>query len=166
MTTTNQYQEYNQTEEQQNGMIMAETIGYLLLILQEMWKLIELGYELIDNNTQLPELRNSEIIKKEEIRTSVNKAMINESTKRILFSQTTLPVKVLEIKVKEPIIDSNIKTLPLIYGRKSISYGNSSETNNYKTNNIYQSEQLNQVHSLGEQGNNEWGGNVVYSASL
>ena len=168
--TTTQYQEYNQIDYsngQQNNMIMAETIGYGS---SDTAGNVEAygtgGYELIDNTTQLPELRNSEIIKQEEIRTSVNKAMINESTKKTLFSQTTLPVKVLETKVREAIIDSNVKTLPLIYGRKSITYGDSNNTNNYKINDIYQSEQLNQVYSLGEQGNNEWGGNVAYSASL
>jgi hypothetical protein len=170
-TTENiQYNEYNQTNYangQQNNMIMAETIGYGS---SDTAGNVEAygtgGYELIDNTTHLPELRNSEIIKQEEIRTSVNKAMINESTKKTLFSQTTLPVKVLETKVREAIIDSNVKTLPLIYGRKSITYGDSNNTNNYKINDIYQSEQLNQVYSLGEQGNNEWGGNVAYSASL
>ena len=169
-TTENiQYNEYNQTNYangQQNDMIMAETVGYGSYDTQGNVQAYGTGgYELIDNNTQLAQLRNSEIIKQEEIRTSVNKAMINESTKKALFSQTTLPVKVLETTVKEPIIDSNVKTLPLIYGRKSITYGDSNQINNYNINNVYRSEQLNQVYTLEGQGNNGLG-NIAYSTNV
>ena len=63
-------------------------------------------------------------------------------------------------------MDSNVKTLPLIYGRKSITYEDANDLNNYNFNNAFQSEQLTQNYTLEGQGNNEFGGNITYSTSI
>ena len=169
-TTTTEFNEYNQTnysDGQNNGMVMAETTGNVSSDISSNIKVYGTdGYELIDNNPPLQQLRDSQIIKETEIRSSVNKAMIKESTKETLFSQSTLPVKFLETKIKETIVDSNVKTLPLIYGRKSITYEDANDLNNYNFNNAFQSEQLTQNYTLEGQGNNEFGGNITYSTSI
>ena len=51
--------------------------------------------------------------------------MVSETKKE------TLPVKVLETKINKVIIDSNVKTLPLIYGKTNITYGNSNKMGGY-----------------------------------
>ena len=121
----------------QGGMALAETIGYGV---NDTMGGVQAygtgGYEYIDQNP-VPELRNSEVIKQTEFRTSINRAMINESTNKTLFSQNTLPVKVLEAKINKPIIDSNVRTLPVIFGRKSITYENSGQSS-FDANNFYQ----------------------------
>ena len=169
-TTTTEFNEYNQTnysDGQNNGMVMAETTGNVSSDISSNIKVYGTdGYELIDNNPPLQQLRDSQIIKETEIRSSVNKAMIKESTKETLFSQSTLPVKFLETKIKETIVDSNVKTLPLIYGRKSITYEDANDLNNYNFNNAFQIEQLTQNYTLEGQGNNEFGGNITYSTSI
>ena len=165
-TTTTEFNEYNQTDYtngQQNDMGMAETIGYGSSENVEAYGTG--GYELTDNNNPLSQLRDSQIIKETEIRTSINKTMVNESTKKTLYSHSILPAKILETKVKEAIVDNNVKTLPLIYGRKSITYENADGINNYNINNTFQSEQLNQGYTLEGQGNNEWG-NIAYSTNI
>ena len=165
-TTTTEFNEYNQTDYtngQQNDMGMAETIGYGSSENVEAYGIG--GYELTDNNNPLSQLRDSQIIKETEIRTSINKTMVNESTKKTLYSHSILPAKILETKVKEAIVDNNVKTLPLIYGRKSITYENADGINNYNINNTFQSEQLNQGYTLEGQGNNEWG-NIAYSTNI
>ena len=121
----------------QGGMALAETIGYGV---NDTMGGVQAygtgGYEYIDQNPG-PELRNSEIVKQTEFRTSINRAMINESTNKTLFSQNTLPVKVLEAKINKPIIDSNVRTLPVIFGRKSITYENNGQSS-FDANNFYQ----------------------------
>lgn len=92
-----------------------------------------------------------------EIRTSVNEAMVNEYTKNKLFSPSVLPVKILETKVNEPIYDKNINTLPLIYGRKSVTYANLND-------NFYQITLYNLVYSIGQP--SEVYGNTMYSTNL
>ena len=121
----------------QGGMALAETIGYGV---NDTMGGVEAygtgGYEYIDQNPG-NELRNSEVVKQTEFRTSINRAMFNESTNKTLFSEKTLPVKVLEAKINKPIIDSNVRTLPVIFGRKSITYENNGQSN-FETNNFYQ----------------------------
>ena len=56
--------------------------------------------------------------------------MVSETKKEALVSHKTLPVKVLETKVNKIIVNSNIKTLPLIYGKTNVTYGNNNELNN------------------------------------
>lgn len=52
----------------------------------------------------------------------VNKAVVNESTNKVLVQESTLPLKYLPEKVNEVIVDNNVGTLPLIIGRKSVTY--------------------------------------------
>ena len=94
------------------------------------------GLEYIDQNPSTANLRNSEVVKRTEFRTSVRGTLVNQSTKDTVFSQKTLPVKVLETKVNKAIIDSNVKTLPLIYGKTNVTYNNN-------LNNYYQGGQTN-----------------------
>ena len=158
-TTTTNY-EYNQNQylNGQEGMIKAETIGYGAT--DNMGNVQAYGtggYEYIDNN-QAAQLRDSEIIKKTEIRTSVNQAMVNESTNKAFFSQSTLPVQILEAKVNEPIYVKDVKILPMINTRTSVTYENPT------TNIISQSNQVNQVYSIGEP--SQVYGNTMYSANI
>ena len=158
-TTTTNY-EYNQNEYSngQGGMVMAETIGYGSSDnIGNVQAYGTGGYEYIDQN-QTAQLRDSEIIKKTEIRTSVNQAMVNQSTNRTLFSQNTLPVQVLQAKVNKPIFVKDVKILPVINGRTSVVYDNP------QTNIISQSTQVNQIYSLGQP--SEVYGNTIYSANI
>ena len=158
-TTTNYELNQNQYSNGQDGMIMAETIGYGASDnIGNVQAYGTGGLEYIDQNPDTAQLRNSEIIKQTKIRTSVNQAMVNESTNKTLFSQNTLPVKVLEAKVNKPIIDTNVRTLPLIYGRTSVIYENPN------INNVYQSGQVNQVYNINQQ--SEVYGNTVYSTNM
>ena len=158
-TTTTNY-EYNQNQylNGHEGMIKAETIGYGTT--DNMGNVQAYGtggYEYIDNN-QAAQLRDSEIIKKTEIRTSVNQAMVNESTNKALISQSTLPVQILEAKVNKPIYVKDVKILPMINTRTSVTYENPT------TNIISQSTQVNQVYNIGEQ--SQVYGNTMYSANI
>ena len=143
MTTTT-----TTTTVNQNGgdMRLAETIGYGS---SDNIGNVEAygtgGLEYIDNNPPTATLRDSKIVKEAEIRTSVNKAMFNESTNKTLFSQTTLPVKVYS-KVNEVIFDKNVKTLPIIFGGKSVVYDKENKSNTLNMNNS--SEKLNQAYTL------------------
>jgi hypothetical protein len=124
-TTTTNY-EYNQNNysTEQQGMQLADTIGYGS---SDNMGNVEAygtgGLEYIDQNPSIDNLRNSEVIKQTEFRTSVRGTLVNESRKKALVSHSTLPVKVLETKVNKVIYDSNVKTLRLIYGRTNVSYG-------------------------------------------
>jgi hypothetical protein len=63
-----------------------------------------------------------DIIHNEENYSYVNKAVVNESTNKVLVQESTLPLKYLPEKVNKVIVDSNVGTLPLIIGRKSVTY--------------------------------------------
>ena len=52
----------------------------------------------------------------------VKKPLVNESTNKVLVQETTLPLKYLPEKVNKVIVDTNVGTLPLIIGRKSVTY--------------------------------------------
>ena len=134
----------------QEGMKMAETIGYGAFDASGNVEAYGTGgYEMIDNNDNA-QFRNSEIIKETEIRTSVGKAMINQSTKETLFSHKVLPVKVLEAKINEPIYE-NVKTLPVIYGQKNVVFENKNNFTNY---NINQSAPTFQEYTMSSYNNN------------
>ena len=62
-------------------------------------------------------LENTEIINETQIRNSVQEALVRRSLNKPLYSENTLPVKVLE-KINKVIIDTNVRTLPAIYGKK------------------------------------------------
>ena len=105
------------------------------------------GYQIVDQNQNLDQtaqLRSSEIIKQTEFRNSINRAIVNESTKDTVYTKNTLPVKVLETKINKTIFDSNVKTLPVIFGGKNVTYDNNSQQANYDINTIYQSSPVTQ----------------------
>ena len=124
-TTTTNY-EYNQNNyvDGQQGMQLAETIGYGA---SDNMGNVEAygtgGLEYIDQNPPA-ELRNSEVVKQTEFRTSVRNSLVHESRKEAVVTHKTLPVKVLETKVNKVIYDNNVKTLPLIYGQSNAGQAN------------------------------------------
>ena len=72
-----------------------------------------------------------DIIHDEQNYSYVNKAVISESTNKVLVQENTLPLKYLPEKVNKVIVDNNVGTLPLIIGRKSVTYDTGfSDTNN------------------------------------
>ena len=82
-------------------------------------------------NPPIANLGNSEVVKETEFRTSVRRSLVSETKKEALVSHKTLPVKVLDTKVNKVIVDSNVKTLPLIDGKTNITYGNSNKMGGY-----------------------------------
>ena len=104
---------------------MAETIGY---ITTDNTGSVEAygtgGLEVIDQTTtgQLPDVED--IIKDTEIRTSINRALVNETTKDNVVTTETLPVKVLESKINEV---NKVNALPIIYGGKRVTYATPAE---------------------------------------
>ena len=82
---------------------------------------------------------NMNMVQETDYRTSVNEAVINESTKQTMFSHSTLKTKVLPIKINKVIVDSNVKTLPVIVHPPKVVYDNnynSSSTYNEVTENF------------------------------
>ena len=111
-TTTNETTNYEFSNGHE-GMVKAETIGYGASDTKgNVEEYGTGGYEYIDQN-QDPSLIKSEIKTKSEIRTTLNRTKADQSTDKTLITSNTLPVNELEDKTKEPIIDSNDKTLPL-----------------------------------------------------
>ena len=126
------------------------------------------GYQYMDqsqsqNQEQTAQLRSSEIIKETEFRNSINRAIVNESTKETLFTKNTLPVKVLQTKINKVIFDNNVKTLPLIYGGKNVTYDNRNEEANYDVNAMYQTAPVSQGYTYESQETNTYG-NQFYSS--
>ena len=81
------------------------------------------------NSEPMEEQRD--IIHDEQNYSYVNKALISESTNKVLVQENVLPLKYLPEKVNKVIVDNNVGTLPLIVGRKSITYDNGfNNTNN------------------------------------
>ena len=115
------------------GMVKAETIGYGTSDTKGNVEAYGTGgYEYIDQN-QDPSLIKSEIKTKSEIRTSLNRPKVDQSTNKTLFTSSALPVNELEDKIKEPIIDSNDKTLPLINGNNNTIVNSSLQVNQEST---------------------------------
>ena len=79
------------------------------------------GKEIIDNNTNIQTL--DPIVNQTQMTSSVNKAIFNETVNKILQSENTLPVSYLPEKVNEVIVDTNVRTLPLITTPNTVSYG-------------------------------------------
>jgi hypothetical protein len=97
------------------------------------------GFEVIDNNN-IEDFKNlNDIVKETEVQNTFSSAIVNNVVNKPLFSENTLPVKVLPEKVNEVIFDNNVKSLPLIYGGKKVVYQNYNETNN-----LYQNTGFNQ----------------------
>ena len=81
-----------------------------------------------------------DIIHDEQNYSYVNKALIQESTNKVVVQENVLPLKYLPEKINKVIVDNNIGTLPLIVGRKSITY----ETGTSDTNNAFGISQVSQ----------------------
>jgi hypothetical protein len=113
------------------------------------------GFEANDNNG-IEGLQNLEdIVGGTKIHTSFNRAMMQEITKKPLFSENVLPVKVLPEKVNKVIIDSNISSLPVIYGGKKVTYENSNDINSFM-NSLYQNNSSQGFYIQGNYQNNTY----------
>jgi hypothetical protein len=138
-TTTNETTNYEFSNGHE-GMVKAETIGYGASDTKgNVEEYGTGGYEYIDQN-QDPSLIKSEIKTKSEIRTTLNRTKADQSTNKTLITSNTLPVNELEDKTKEPIIDSNDKTLPL-----------NNENNNTTVNGSLEVKQESNVEEKGNQ---------------
>jgi len=62
------------------------------------------------------------IVKNVGVNFSVNKAIINETTNKILVSENTLPVSYLPEKVNKLIVSEQVTTLPLITAGSKVTY--------------------------------------------
>ena len=126
-----------QNEEQYT---MAETIGYGA---SDAFGRVNSyktgGFEVIDNNN-IEDFQNlNNIIKDTKVQNTFSSAIVNNIVNKPLFSENTLPVKVLPEKVNEVIFDNNVQSLPLIYGGKKVIYQNYNDPNN-----LYQNTGFNQ----------------------
>ena len=138
-TTTNETTNYEFSNGHE-GMVKAETIGYGASDTKgNVEEYGTGGYEYIDQN-QDSSLIKSEIKTKSEIRTTLNRTKADQSTNKTLITSNTLPVNELEDKTKEPIIDSNDKTLPL-----------NNENNNTTVNGSLEVKQESNVEEKGNQ---------------
>ena len=138
-TTTNETTNYEFSNGHE-GMVKAETIGYGASDTKgNVEEYGTGGYEYIDQN-QDPSLIKSEIKTKSEIRTTLNRTKADQSTDKTLITSNTLPVNELEDKTKEPIIDSNDKTLP-----------SNNENNNTTVNGSLEVKQESNVEEQGNQ---------------
>jgi hypothetical protein len=102
------------------------------------------GLEVNEQTTTGQPLNIEDIVKDTQIRTSINRALVNETTKETLVTTRTLPVKVLEAKINKVIYDSNVSTLPMIYGGKRVTYASPSESQTYFNNNYIENNAINQ----------------------
>ena len=78
------------------------------------------------------------IVKDVGVNFSVNKAIINETTNKILVSENTLPVSYLPEKVNKLIVSDQVTTLPLIRAGSKVFYNmkEGTQTNTNDLNNI------------------------------
>ena len=113
------------------------------------------GYEYTEQNQdQTAQLRSSEVVKQTEFRNSINRAIVNESTKDTLYTTNTLPVKVMEAKINKVIYDTNVKTLPVIFGGKNVTYVNNKPQTDLGINNMmYQTTPMTQNYTYEGQQN-------------
>ena len=139
-TTTNEMiTDYSQNQQSNGGYGMGETVTYGGT---EIGGTVQTygaeGLQVINQTSpdQIPtytgEVQNADdLIKDTQIRTSINRAMFNETTKKTVYTTKTLPVKVLQTKINKVIVDSKVNALPVIYGGKKVTYVKGEDTNNY-----------------------------------
>jgi hypothetical protein len=97
------------------------------------------GFEVIDNNN-IEDFKNlKDIVKETEFQNTFSSAIVNNIVNKPLFSENTLPAKVLPEKVNGVIFYNNVQSLPLIYGGKKVVYQNYNEPSN-----LYQNTGVNQ----------------------
>ena len=85
----------------------------------------------------IPDLQSNEVVKETEIRNSVQEAVIRQSLNKPLYTENMLPV-IRQEKVNKVIYDTNVTTLPLIFGGKKVTYLNEAESQNYDFGNLLQ----------------------------
>ena len=85
----------------------------------------------------IPDLQSTEIVKETEIRNSIQEAVIRQSLNKPLITENTLPV-IRQEKVNKVIYETNVTTLPLIFGGKKVTYLSEAESRNYDFGSLLQ----------------------------
>ena len=99
---------------------------------------VETNYENYEN---IP----GEIVGETEIRNSIQDAVIRQSLNKPLIQENTLPV-IRQEKVNEVIYDTNVKTLPVIFGGKKVTYLNPEESKNFDFNSLIQQSGVQEIY--------------------
>lgn len=99
---------------------------------------VETNYENYEN---IP----GEIVGETEIRNSIHDAVIRQSLNKPLIQENTLPV-IRQEKVNEVIYDTNVKTLPVIFGGKKVTYLNPEESKNFDFNSLIQQSGVQEIY--------------------
>jgi len=99
---------------------------------------VETNYENYEN---IP----GEIVGETEIRNSIQDAVIRQSLNKPLIQENTLPV-IRQEKVNEVIYDTNVKTLPVIFGGKKVTYLNQEESKNFDFNSLIQQSGVQEIY--------------------
>ena len=86
-----------------------------------------------------------EIVGETEIRNSIQDAVIRQSLNKPLIQENTLPV-IRQEKVNEVIYDTNVKTLPVIFGGKKVTYLNPEESKNFDFNSLIQQSGVQEIY--------------------
>ena len=82
-------------------------------------------------------LQSTEVVKETEIRNSITEAVIRRSLNKTLVTENTLPV-IRQEKINKVIYDTNVTTLPVIFGGKKVTYLSEAEAKNYDFGNLFQ----------------------------
>ena len=82
-------------------------------------------------------LQSTEVVKEAEIRNSITEAVIRRSLNKTLVTENTLPV-IRQEKINKVIYDTNVTTLPVIFGGKKVTYLSEAEAKNYDFGNLFQ----------------------------
>jgi len=72
---------------------------------------------------------NVNVLQENNYGSSVNEAIINNATNKTLVKHMTLTTKVLPVKINKVIVDSNVKTLPVIVHPTKVTYSENYQTN-------------------------------------
>ena len=99
---------------------------------------VETNYENYEN---IP----GEIVGETEIRNSIHDAVIRQTLNKPLIQENTLPV-IRQEKVNEVIYDTNVTTLPVIFGGKKVTYLNPEESKNFDFNSLIQQSGVQEIY--------------------
>ena len=99
---------------------------------------VETNYENYEN---IP----GEIVGETEIRNSIQDAVIRQSLNKPLIQENTLPV-IRQEKINEVIYDTNVTTLPVIFGGKKVTYLNPEESKNFDFNSLIQQSGVQEIY--------------------
>ena len=86
-----------------------------------------------------------EIVGETEIKNSIHDAVIRQSLNKPLIQENTLPV-IRQEKVNEVIYDTNVTTLPVIFGGKKVTYLNPEESKNFDFNSLIQQSGVQEIY--------------------